>query len=461
MKKKILSLVVLAAIGFTSCSTDDDTNIAEIENQQEEVLEVPATTFRLTLKNAVNYLSVKKIGEAPLTKTGDYHKVSFKATKGTYLSFANMFAQSNDWFFGTGNAGIKLWEGDTPKTGDISNYVFVYDAGTEADEAFLTDFPNTIYTAPRQSAPNSGPADADNTVRNTGRNILNYLSAYLSYDAATKYFTLRIVKANREAAHNPGFITPGILVVHTQPNAIYEEGYPVKANGFESLAEDGSPQAIYDWFTEEGSTGAPLRLSHSWSVLSPAVAYVHQGNQSPFFTNGQAITTPNGLEELAEDGDPSIAYEYLNGMENVTAVKSDNGAAPGEYITFEIQAKPGYRLNFATMFVSTNDWFISNNQAGIELFNEDGSVKSEFNIYKNYLYDSGTEEDEIVGIGAGQPMNGNASVDEDANNTVRRVTEIDDVQFGKGLISSPAGVTQNNDDRGGYNLIEVTVEVIN
>lgn len=453
MKKTILSLAFVSLIALTSCSED-----SEIINQ--ETPEAQASTFKLTLKNAVNYLSVKKIGNEPLTTTGSYHEVSFKATKGTYLSFANMFAQSNDWFFGTNSTGIKLWDGNTPKTGNISNYINVYDAGTEQDEMFLTDLASTIWIAPKQTMPNSGPADSNNIVRDTGRNISNYLSAYLNYDASTKYFTLKIVKANREAAHNPAFITPGILVIHTQDNALYEVGKPLKANGFESLAEDGSPMAIYNWFTEKGSTGAYLRLSSSWSVLSPAVAYVHNGSQSPLFTNGSAITTANGLKELAEDGNPNLAYEYLNAMENVTAVKNNSPAAPGEEMSFEIKALPGQRLNFATMFISSNDWFISNNQAGIELFESDGSAKTEFNINKNYLYDSGTEEDQIIGLGNGQPMNGNENVNTDSDNTVRRVKELNDVQFGKGVIASPAGVTQNKDERGGYNLIEVSIELV-
>lgn len=456
MKKTILSALIAATIGLTSCSSDDN----EVLEQLEETPDV-ATTFRITIKNAINYLAVKRIGDAPLTTTGQTFEVSFKATKGTYLSFANMFAQSNDWFFGTQTQGIKLWDGDTPKTGDISSYVKVYDAGSEQDEAFLSDFPNTIYTAPNQSAPNSGPADSDNLVRDTGRNILNYMSAYLSYDDSNKYFTLTITKANREALHNPGFVTPGILVVHTQDHPLYEVGAPLKPNGFESLAEDGTPAAIYDWFTKTGNTGAPLRLSSSWSVLSPGVAYVHNGDQSPLFTNGAPITTANGLEELAEDGDPSITYSYLNSLENVTAVRNNTPAKPGESLTFEIEALPGQRLNFATMFISSNDWFISNNQAGIELFNEDGSVKSEFNINKNYLYDSGTEEDQAVGFGNGQPMNGNANVSDDADNTVRRVKALNDEQFGKGVINSAAGVTQFLDDRGGYNLVDVSVEAIN
>lgn len=450
-----MSLALISGLFFASCENNDEV-ILETEEQAVET-----TTFRLTLKNAVNYLKVKSFGDAPLTQTGQYFEVNFKATSGTYLSFANMFAQSNDWFFGTDSKGIKLWNNGVPTTGDITDKLGVYDAGTEQDENFLTDFPNTIYTAPRQSAPNSGPADSDNTVRNTGRNIRNYETAYLSYDENTRYFTLKVKKADREAAHNPGFITPGILVVHTQDNALFEEGYPVKNNGFESLAEDGSPKAIYDWFTETGSAGAPLRLSSSWSVLSPPVAYVHQGNQTPLFTKDQPITSDNGLKELAEDGNAEKAYTYLNTMEGVKAYISDAGIAPGEEVVFEVTAKPGYRLNFATMFVSSNDWFISNNQEGIELFNEDGTPKSEFTVNKNYLYDSGTEEDQPVGFGSGQPMRGNAAVGADANTNVRRVTSLEDVQFGKGVISSAAGVTQFKEERGGYNLIEVKVERVN
>lgn len=455
MKKTILSLATLAILGFTSCSEDE----VIVEEVQQEV--IPTTSFRLTLRNAINYVNVKRIGDGPLTTTGQTHEVYFKATSGTYLSFANMFAQSNDWFFGTDSQGIKLWEDGTPKTGDISSYVNVYDAGTEMDENFLTDFGNTIYTAPNQATPNSGPADTNNLVRDTGRNILNYLSANLDYDSSTQQFKLTLTKANRETLPNPGFVTPGILVVHTQDNALYEVGAPVKENGFEALAEDGSPMAIYQWFNEEGITGAPLRLSSSMSVLSPAVAYVHGGNQTPLFVRGESIIDDNGLEELAEDGNPQIAFDYLNAIENVTAQRSNGPVLPGASVSFDIEARPGQRLNFATMLVSTNDWFISNNQAGIELFNEDGTPKSSFDISKNYLYDSGTEFDQVVGQGNGQPMLGNVFVADDTDTTVRRVTELNDVQFGKGIINSAAGVTQDKDSRGGYNLIEVIVERIN
>ncbi|MEW7277570.1 hypothetical protein ABW636_03145 [Aquimarina sp. 2201CG1-2-11] len=129
----------------------------------------------------------------------------------------------------------------------------------------------------------------DTNVRDTERDITNYLTVSLAYDEPTKTFTLTITKANREALHNPGFVTLGILVIHTMPNALFEEGMPLRENGLESLAEDGSPQAIYDWFNEEGSNGAPLRISSSHTPSAPGVAYTFT-EKDPFFTQEEAVT---------------------------------------------------------------------------------------------------------------------------------------------------------------------------
>lgn len=46
----------------------------------------------------------------------------------------------------------------------------------------------------------------------------------------------------------------------------------------------------------------------------------------------------------------------------------------------------------------------------------------------------------------------------DDDTTVRRVTEIYDVQFGKGAISSSEGVAEYGDLRIGYNLVKVMIE---
>jgi len=72
MKKTILSIVLLAIFGLTSCSSDDDSVNPNNGNPDE----LQTRTFRLTLKNAINYLNVKRIGDGPLTNTGDTFEVS-------------------------------------------------------------------------------------------------------------------------------------------------------------------------------------------------------------------------------------------------------------------------------------------------------------------------------------------------------------------------------------------------
>ncbi len=82
------------------------------------------------------------------------------ACPGTKLSLALMFVQSNDWFVSTPAEGVDLFmEDGTPMEGAIA--VGLYDAGTEEDEPVGEG----AHQAPRQSGPNTGPADDDNTVR--------------------------------------------------------------------------------------------------------------------------------------------------------------------------------------------------------------------------------------------------------------------------------------------------------
>jgi hypothetical protein len=72
----------------------------------------------------------------PLTE-GDGESVTFNITAlpGDMLSFASMFVQSNDYFFGFDEAGIALFDGNgMPLSGDITAQVALYDAGTEVDE---------------------------------------------------------------------------------------------------------------------------------------------------------------------------------------------------------------------------------------------------------------------------------------------------------------------------------------
>lgn len=80
---------------------------------------------------------------------------------GDNLSLATMFVQSNDWFYAFPPNGIPLFENGQPISGDITNQVFLYDAGTEADE-----YPGAgLFQVIRQSGGDAGDADPDTNVR--------------------------------------------------------------------------------------------------------------------------------------------------------------------------------------------------------------------------------------------------------------------------------------------------------
>ena len=66
---------------------------------------------------------------------GASYSFSFDAQAGDRLSFATMFVQSNDLFYGTTASGIALFDAmGQPISGDLSNQVILWDAGTEVDE---------------------------------------------------------------------------------------------------------------------------------------------------------------------------------------------------------------------------------------------------------------------------------------------------------------------------------------
>ena len=80
--------------------------------------------------------------------------------------------------------------------------------------------------------------------------------------------------------------------------------------------------------------------------------------------------------------------------------------------------------------------------------------------YRIPFLHAGTEEDQAVGMGMDQApfQSGSNTGAADDDTTVRRVTEINDVQYGKGPIQSEVGVAGYNDLRGGFNLVKVSIK---
>lgn len=99
--------------------------------------------------------------DTPLIHPGESASFTVTAAPGDRLQIATMFAQSNDWFFAFGGAGLDMFTGATPVSGDVTPQIVILDAGTEADTPPGTGNDQAL----AQAAPNTGAADADSTIR--------------------------------------------------------------------------------------------------------------------------------------------------------------------------------------------------------------------------------------------------------------------------------------------------------
>ena len=68
----------------------------------------------------------------PIT-SGNSYTFHVTASPGERLHLVTMFVQSNDYFYADAN-GIPLFHGNTPISGDVTDALALYDAGTEVDE---------------------------------------------------------------------------------------------------------------------------------------------------------------------------------------------------------------------------------------------------------------------------------------------------------------------------------------
>lgn len=164
--------------------------------------------------------------------------------------------------------------------------------------------------------------------------------------------------------------------------------------GLEALAEDGDPSVLASHLEMNSGYASPL---------APGAWAVHSGGM-PVFTNGQS-DFGEGLEALAEDGDPSTLVGSLmdkTGVKSSGAFNTPSGASspgallPGSSYEFTIEASEGDYLSFATMLVHTNDLFFAPSDMGLGITSGDITLKI-------YLWDAGTEINEYPGAGIHQP----------------------------------------------------------
>jgi hypothetical protein len=345
---------------------------------------------------------------------GGAYEWKFYAMPGDNLSFATMLVQSNDWFFAPAEPGIPLYSNGSKMTGDVTKYVLLWDAGTEGDGT-PGEGP---YQPPRQSGPNSGPADPMGYVRRVLTDLIpatDKLVKVTLRDGGGDAFVLRVenISGSSEFA-SP--LAPGVGVVHTAPAPLFINGRADFGMGLEGLAEDGAAGPLAEALAPHTGVNTPL---------APVAYTVHTG-YNPLFTPGQKASA--GLERLAEEGDPTDLVATLPGEAGVAAVgRGATGAGPifppdGNF-SFEITASQGDHLCLATMFGQSNDWFYAlRNQA---LFDAAGQpIEGNF-THVVHLYNAGTEVDESIGFGPNQaPRQAAPNTGPAEGGTVQMVTQM-------------------------------------
>ena len=310
---------------------------------------------------------------------GEAYEFYLRAEPGQMLSFATMFVPSNDLFIAPGEQGIALFDDSgMPLSGDLDVALALLDAGTEANE-----HPGTgANQVQNQPAPNTGPADSDNTVRpvNDGFSYpaANEVLQISITPVETQTFTVRIENVSMPGTLTPSDsseqavpIAPGVWAVHTRAAAFFTEGAPDRGRGLEAIAEDGNPGPL------------SMAAASDGSVIASGV-----------------FNTPQGADSPAPVG-PGAAYQ------------------------FEIEAIPGARLSFATMFIPSNDLFYAPGPEGLALFDEAGEpVMANFTGVIS-LWDAGTEANEEPGVGPNQAQrqSGPNTGAADTDSTVRLVDD--------------------------------------
>lgn len=401
------------------------------------------------------------------TRPGDSLSWEFTPPKGARISFVAMFGQSNDWFFAPDTFGIELFDAaGTPRSGDITSQVTIWDAGTELDETPF-EGPNQ---GPRQSGPNTGAADADNRVRLVADTAFlgkshKYIDADLAYLTDGRFrITIKVLPTSRTP------ISPLVYQVFRGRHTFFTTGKPDKGRGLEQLAEDGNPKTLahniegYDFADPKGNIqvsiaslgagrfqGRIMAADNGITPVAPGSWSVHLG-PSPLFTPG--APAPEGLDDLAEDGNPADHLAFLapttgahtpfspvvwvvsgqddelfaegradfgKGLEALAEDGNPAGLAAhfaslglqsgsvgmgairdGAGFTFDIKARPGEKLFFATMFGQSNDVFYAPDGAGILLSDTAGVLHVGDVTAEIDLWDAGTEVNEPPGVGANQ-----------------------------------------------------------
>lgn len=429
--KKLWMFLLIVVLVLTACSDDDDNNRIRIANFTVTIENVG--TAQPIFQSGVFNTPVDATEPAPLFP-GEAYEFEIDAGPivlpndgGTRLSFVTMFVQSNDLFFAPDEDGIALYDANGDPIGadeavDVTDQVLLWDAGTEVNEQ--TGGPNQ---KPQQEpdAEDQGE-DEDGVVTQITNNTDAFGNQIPDVDEVIKVtvenigdakFKVRIENVSTSTTiPTPGQgagttaavpISPGVYAVHSMSSPFFVEeeaasgaGLVESEEGVENIAEDGVTEELA---TDTGGvTGLTV-------PLSPGIFVVHDSGTQPIYQSD----TPDldeGLEEIAEDGEPATLVSSLSsktGVNLVRAFDTPEGAnssgpiGPGAKYEISFTASEGENLSFASMFVQSNDWFYAFGPNGIPLFQSGQAIEGNFTSQVS-LYDAGTEVNEYPGAGLSQ-----------------------------------------------------------
>ncbi len=234
---------------------------------------------------------------------GAYEFVIHHAHDGDALSFATMLAQSNDGFLAPNEYGIALFDMGEPVSGDVTDQVYYWDLGSERNEPIGEG----MYQAPRQAAPNSGPA-GDGMVR-----LASDLNDNLSYPTAADLvvvtltagdmgeFTVRIENVSDMSMYASP-ITPVFWIVHAGDMMMMDDDMMMDdemADDDDMMDDDMADDD--DMMDDDMADDDDMMMDDDMAKDDDMMMMKH----GILFTTGQP-DYGHGLESLAEDGDPSM-----------------------------------------------------------------------------------------------------------------------------------------------------------
>jgi len=407
-----LFVFLLLVFAFTACDDEDDTPTP----QPTEM-----ATFTVTIENVMEPKTYLASGTTAFLMPGESQEISFHAGRGHYLSLATMFVQSNDLFYAFDEMGLRLYDDGNAATGDVTRFIDLWDAGTEVNE-MPGSGPNQ---APRQSGPDTG--DEENGTVELIDDVNDGFSypadeavirLTLAHDGGTE-FTLTIENVSGNASLSTP-LAPGVWAVHGEGGQLFTSG-EASSEGLQDIAEDGDISITYEALADDTGYVSPL---------APGAWAIHKADIMPLFEENTS-DRGEGLEELAEDGDPSVLMGTLadnsevseSGVFNTPVGASGPGPLlPGNSYTFTFEAEEGDYLSFATMLVHTNDLFYGPDENGLDLFENGTAIEGDL-TGSIQLWDAGTEVNEYPGAGNNQPARGGGNSGAAENGTVREVDD--------------------------------------